>query len=300
MDKTILTFAMVDMMVHHLGKKINKHFESRLYHNAYKVYGVPRGGVFIAYALRAKFSALEVVDNPADADFIVDDILDSGKTQEHYKTFYRSKPFFAMVEPKTPDEKQWVVFPWEMGDGIVEGLEQNIVRILQFIGEDNTRGGLKETPKRTSDAWKFWCSGYGKKPEDILKSFEDGAENYNELIVVKDIPFYSKCEHHLADFFGTATVGYVPNGKIVGLSKINRLVDMYARRLQVQERLTHQIFDSLTTHLKPKGVGVLIKARHLCMESRGVCQQGHHTITSALGGTVFEDKGRSEFLKLAL
>jgi GTP cyclohydrolase I len=120
------------------------------------------------------------------------------------------------------------------------------------------------------------------------------------MVVVKDIPIYSKCEHHMADIFGTATIAYIPNGKIVGLSKLSRLADMYARRLQVQERLTNQIADALFKHLEPKGVAVMIKARHMCMESRGICQQGHHTVTTALKGVFLEEsETRAEFMALA-
>jgi len=130
--------------------------------------------------------------------------------------------------------------------------------------------------------------------------FEDGAEGCDEMVAVVNIPFYSKCEHHLADIFGTATIAYIPNGKIVGLSKLNRVLGIYARRLQVQERLTVQVVDALMDNLQPRGAGVVIKARHMCMESRGVCQQGHHTVTSALRG-VFKDQPstRAEFLALA-
>ena len=137
-------------------------------------------------------------------------------------------------------------------------------------------------------------------PKSILKVFEDGAEKHDQMVTVKDIPFYSHCEHHLAPFFGTVTISYIPNGRIVGLSKLSRLADAYARRLQVQERLTEQIADALVEHLQPLGVGVLIKARHLCMESRGVCQQGHHTVTTALRGAIKDEpQTRSEFLRLA-
>ncbi len=134
---------------------------------------------------------------------------------------------------------------------------------------------------------------------NILKVFEDGADNYDQMITVENINFYSLCEHHIAPFFGTVTVGYIPNGCIVGLSKIPRLVDMFAKRLQVQERLTSQIADALNTHLKPLGVGVLIKARHLCMESRGIKQVGSHTITTALRGVMTEGHPKQEFLNLA-
>lgn len=161
------------------------------------------------------------------------------------------------------------------------------------------REGLKETPDRVAKAWAFWLSGYDRDPVDVLKVFEDGAEGYDELVMVKDIPVYSKCEHHLADIFGTATIAYIPNGKVVGLSKLSRLTDIFARRLQVQERLTCQIADALQEHLEPKGCGVLLKCRHLCMESRGLCQQGHHTVTSALRGVLKEGEPRSEFLRLA-
>jgi len=120
------------------------------------------------------------------------------------------------------------------------------------------------------------------------------------MVIVKDIPIYSKCEHHLADIFGTCTIAYIPNGKIVGLSKLSRLANMYAKRLQVQERLTVQIADAINEHLQPQGVGVIIKARHMCMESRGICQQGHHTITSALRGVIKEEhEARSEFMLLS-
>lgn len=157
-----------------------------------------------------------------------------------------------------------------------------------------------ETPLRVAKALQFWTSGYDKNPGDILKVFEDGGEGYDEMVIVKDIPVYSQCEHHLASIFGTATIAYIPDGRIVGLSKLSRLADIFARRLQVQERLTAQIADSLWEHLKPKGVGVILRCRHMCMESRGLCQQGHHTITSALRGVIKEDhKVRSEFLSLS-
>ena len=178
--------------------------------------------------------------------------------------------------------------------------QQTIMDLLRMVGENPEREGLHETPARVVKAWKHWCSGYDQDPAEILKVFEDGAESYDQMVMVKDIPLYSKCEHHLADIFGTATIAYIPNGKIVGLSKFSRLVDIYARRLQVQERLTSQIADALWEHLEPKGVGVIVKARHMCMESRGIMQQGHHTVTTALRGAMMDEPGtRSEFLRQA-
>jgi len=175
----------------------------------------------------------------------------------------------------------------------------DIIRdLLQFIGEDTERGGLRETPPRVIKAWEEWTSGYEKEPKDVLKCFEDGGEKYNEMVLVKDLPFYSHCEHHLAPFFGTATIAYLPRKRIVGLSKLGRVLDIYAKRLQVQERLTAQVADALQDGLKPYGVGVLIKARHLCMESRGLAKQGHVTITSALRGSFLKGTVRQEFLML--
>ena len=153
---------------------------------------------------------------------------------------------------------------------------------------------------RVSRAWKHWTSGYDQDPAELLKAFEDGAEDYNELIVVRGIPVYSHCEHHLAPFFGKATIGYLPNGKIVGLSKLTRLVDCFAKRLQVQERLTIQIANALMTHLEPKAAGVVIRCRHMCMESRGIRTPGEETVTSAMLGELQPNLAlRTEFLALA-
>lgn len=172
--------------------------------------------------------------------------------------------------------------------------------LLQLLDPDFRRQGLVETPGRAAKAWQEWTAGYGMRASDILKVFEDGAEDCDEMVVVQNIPVYSHCEHHLAPIFGTATVGYLPSGSIVGLSKLNRLVDMYARRLQVQERMTNEIAKALMENLKPKGCGVLIRARHMCMESRGVKQSGSFTITSSMHGLFREDPTvRAEFLSLA-
>lgn len=178
--------------------------------------------------------------------------------------------------------------------------EIDIVRgLLSYIGEDPDREGLLETPARFLKAWEEYTRGYRERPEDILKSFEDGAQSVDEMVIVRDIPVYSLCEHHLAPFFGRAYVGYVPDKRILGLSKISRLVEIYARRLQVQERLTNQIADALDTHLQPLGVAVVIECRHMCMESRGVRHTGTATVTSALRGSIKSNADtRREFLSL--
>jgi len=177
--------------------------------------------------------------------------------------------------------------------------EQDWCRFLVSLGENPDRAGLVETPSRVAKAWKHWTSGYTKDPAECLKVFEDGAQEYNGLIVVRGIPVYSHCEHHLAPFFGKATIGYVPNGKIVGLSKLTHLVDCFSKRLQVQERLTVQIANALITHLEPKAVGVVIHCRHMCMESRGIRTQGEETVTSAMLGELLTNPGlRTEFFAL--
>ncbi|MFZ9994497.1 MAG: GTP cyclohydrolase I FolE [Steroidobacteraceae bacterium] len=176
---------------------------------------------------------------------------------------------------------------------------QMVRDLLAYIGEDPAREGLLETPSRFLKAWREYTRGYLEKPEEILKAFEDGAERVDEMVIVRDIPVYSLCEHHLAPFFGKAYVGYIPDQKILGLSKISRLVEVFARRLQVQERLTNQIADALHTHLQPLGVAVVIECRHMCMESRGVRHTGTATVTSALRGSIKNDPdSRREFLSL--
>ncbi len=270
-----------------------------------KAFAIPRGGIPAAYAVQAAsnwtMTKLELVTDPLEADFFIDDIIDSGVTMQKWCDDYPGIPFFALIDKtdeNSPWKDDWVVFPWE-GDN-ESSFEDNIRRLLQFVGEDASREGLLETPHRVAKAWGHWCSGYGKDAASLLKVFEDGAEKYDQMVIVKDIPLYSHCEHHLAPIFGTASIAYIPNGKIVGLSKLSRLVDMYGRRLQVQERLTDQIADALVENLQPIGVGVIIKARHLCMESRGICQQGHHTVTTSLRGAIKDEpQTRSEFLKLA-
>ena len=171
--------------------------------------------------------------------------------------------------------------------------------LLRAGGEDPDREGLLETPARFLRAWREWTSGYAENPGEILKTFDDGAGSYDEMVLVRDIPVYSLCEHHLAPFFGVAHVGYLPQGRIVGLSKLNRLVGAFSRRLQVQERLTTQVADTLFDALKPHGVAVMLECRHMCMESRGIRQPGAATITSAMRGHIKDDaKSRAEFLNL--
>jgi len=176
-------------------------------------------------------------------------------------------------------------------------IKEAISLLLEGVGEDPMRDGLQETPGRAAEAWAQWCSGYAEKPEDVLKTFP--SEDYDEFIIEANIPVYSMCEHHLAPFIGVAHVGYLPGKKIVGLSKLSRLVDIFAHRLQVQERMTVQIADSLLKHIDAKGVGVIVQCRHMCMESRGIRRSGATTTTSAMRGVFFkEPHAKAEFISL--
>lgn len=167
---------------------------------------------------------------------------------------------------------------------------------LDALDDDPKREGLVDTPDRFAAACEKLYSGYNRKPEDVMRVFDD--ESYDEMIVVKDIEFYSTCEHHMIPFYGKAHIGYIPNGKIAGLSKMPRIVEIFSRRLQNQERLTFQIADTMDRLLKPKGVGVILEAKHLCMMARGVEKQNTVVTTSALTGLFKTNMNtRSEFLR---
>src|ERR1041385_4280835 len=177
-------------------------------------------------------------------------------------------------------------------------LEELAREVLSRLGEDPEREGLLSTPTRMDKAWHFLTKGYQEDPEKILR----GAlftENYDEMVIVKDVEMFSLCEHHMLPFFGKVHVAYIPNGKVLGLSKIPRLVDIFARRLQVQERLTVQIAETIQNAINPQGVGVVIEARHLCVMMRGVEKQHSSAVTShMLGSFRNSDKTREEFLSL--
>jgi GTP cyclohydrolase I len=195
---------------------------------------------------------------------------------------------YMIMDPETPKE----LSPSE------KKVAENVYSILEHIGEDPSRQGLLKTPERAAKAYSFITQGYEQDARKILRSamFD---EDYSEMVLVKDIELYSLCEHHMLPFFGKAHIAYIPNGKIVGLSKIPRIVDVFARRLQVQERLTIEIRDAIQETLEPAGVAVVIEAHHLCMQMRGVSKQNSATTTSAFSGAFLEDiKTRKEFISL--
>jgi GTP cyclohydrolase I len=250
-----------------------------------KYYGVPRGGQPIA-------ALLNPVDSPLEADFIIDDLIDSGSTREFYQSKYPGIPFVAVFDKtKEPELKgKWLKFPWEAKD---EPVEDNVRRILQYIGEDPNREGLKNTPKRFIKALKEITTPI----EFNFTTFD--SEGMDEMICQTNIPFSSTCEHHLLNFSGVAHVAYIPNGRIVGLSKLARVVDYYATRLQNQERITAQVAEKLMAELAPLGVAVVLKATHSCMCIRGVKKHDTWTTTSKMTGIFKEDiNARNEFLNL--
>jgi len=263
------------------------------------IYGVPRNGTVVAALLRGRHPDLDLAEQPdGPTTWIVDDLVDSGQTLARFN----GAPVDAMLRkpwspphlaPAARETAAWVVFPWETEDAP----ESNIVRLLTWLGEDPQRDGLRDTPERVLRALKEMTAGYGDDPRAILT--RQFAVGYDELVIERGIPFWSLCEHHLLPFHGTATVGYLPGARVVGLSKLVRLVECFARRLQVQERLTVEIAEALLEHLRARGVGVILRARHGCMETRGV-RAPAETVTSAMLGVFRDDaKARAELLALA-
>jgi len=179
-----------------------------------------------------------------------------------------------------------------------EEFEQAVTKVLELLGEDPKREGLLQTPKRVAKALKFLTEGYEQDPKEILNQALFSTSN-DEMVLVRDIEFYSMCEHHMLPIIGRAHVAYIPDGKVVGLSKIPRIVNVYARRLQIQEQMTEQIADAISQTIKPKGVAVVVHARHMCMEMRGVQKINSTTVSSALRGLFKSDeRTRNEFYNL--
>jgi GTP cyclohydrolase I len=267
------------------------------------VYGVPRGGLFpaavVAGQLRVPLSA-----TPERGTLVVDDLVDSGATLTPYTldadlyvdALFRKSTSPSGIAPHAELRDGWLVFPWEHNDSA--GPEDAVLRLLNFIGEDATREGLVDTPGRVCRSLAELTGGYNDDPATILSTVF--TEQHDQMVVLDGVEFTSLCEHHMLPFVGTAVVGYVPRGKVVGLSKLARLVECYARRLQVQERMTEQIALALMTHLEPEGAGVVIRAHHSCMGCRGVRKPSARMTTSALLGIMrYSPDARSEFLAFA-
>ena len=203
-----------------------------------------------------------------------------------------------MTKPTTPTTEELLLNDLDTKPQNARAIAAHVREIIRLVGEDPEREGLRKTPERYERALKFLTSGYHQNVDHVLNGATFSVA-YDEMVVVKDIEFFSLCEHHLLPFFGKAHVAYLPSNKVVGLSKIARLVNMFARRLQIQERMTCQIAKSIEEKIAPQGVGVIIEARHLCMQMRGVEKQHGSAVTSAMLGAFRENKQtRDEFLAL--
>jgi GTP cyclohydrolase I len=273
------------------------------------IYAIPQGGVPAGIALAEYLQAdlipfEEIGEHAKHKVLIVDDLIDSGKTICDFVGYpvavlghkFKAKlpicpAFFAARSFPT----QWIHFWWEPKEDIDP--ERLVTRLLQYIGEDASREGLAETPARVIKSYKKLYGGYGIDPKSVMKTFTEGA--CDELVLLNEIHFHSTCEHHMLPFSGTMSIGYIPNGKVIGVSKLARLAEIFCRRLQIQERIGEQITSALMDELHPLGAACVIKAQHHCMTSRGVQQQSTVMVTSSLKG-VFRDspEARSEFMGL--
>lgn len=274
------------------------------------IYGIPRGGCHAALMVQSLAHRdgqhIMVMDHAVGGALIVDDLVDSGATLQPYvdkgydvDALFRKSVSPLDLCPASVGVDGWAVFPWELGQDEGTGAEDIVVRLLQFIGEDVRRDGLKDTPKRVLKAWKEITSGYAQDPVKILSTSFD--QPHDELVILRGIEFHSTCEHHMLPFYGTATVGYIPGEKVVGISKLARLVDCFARRLQIQERMCSQIAQTILDVLKPAGVGVILKAKHMCMGCRGVLKPDSDMVTSVMLGNLRDNpQARHEFLQLTV
>ena len=236
-----------------------------------KIYGIPRGGQVIAGLTGM------AVDTPEEATIIIDDLYDSGTTYSKWLKDYPDKEFVFLFNKNFEYQNTWLEFPWE--ESGEKEVEENVVRLLEYFGEDVNREGLKETPK-----WN--CTTFD-------------SEGYDEMIVQSNIPFHSLCEHHIAPFFGEGFIAYIPNKKIVGLSKLARCLETFSRKLQNQERITNEVAEFLQKELNPLGIAVVLRAKHMCMEMRGVKKHDTYTTTSKMMGVFKDDiNARQEFLNL--
>lgn len=296
--QVILTWSNVEMAAKRVVEDLRRRHMSPI-----RLWGIPRGGVYAALLIKSLLHQssipCEIVEDMHDANVIVDDIIQTGNTWKKVENALGDEEvlFYALYDKtQSSKEKRWLVFPWE--HAIMEtGPEENIVRVLEFLGEDPMREGLLETPSRVIRSWSLLYGGYHTDPHTVLKTFEEDSSD--EMIVLRNVEFYSTCEHHMLPFFGKAHIAYIPNGRVVGVSKLARLLEVFARRLQIQERICQQITHTLMEVLNPLGAACLLEAQHFCMTSRGVQKQSSVMVTSSLEGVFKTDSSvRQEFLSL--
>lgn len=269
--------------------------------NIDNIYGIPRGGIPPAIQVANKLG-LPLTDTPTTHNtLVIDDLVDSGATAEqhnttHFDALYRKPYSPPHLAPHADLQTDWLVFPWEQNTSEQHGPTDAIRRILEHIGENPNRDGLQDTPKRVLKTFNELCAGYTQHPETFLNvTFDITPDPNHELVAVHNIAFTSLCEHHLLPFQGHAHVAYIPNKKIVGLSKIPRVVNLYAQRLQVQERLTQQISDAIYQHLQPHAAITTITSHHSCMGIRGIQKPDATMTTTSVRGDL-PDRLRQEFM----
>jgi len=280
--------------------------------NYYGVHGIPTGansivGVIGQILELPIIEQLDLTDYNKQAILVVDDLVDSGGTLNRYMdsgyinvdALFRKPHSPKNLAPQAKEINGWIEFPWER-DRSESPAEDSIVRILEAIGENPDRDGLKETPKRVVRSWLELFSGYRKDPLSVIKTFE-GPEKYDEIIYLRDIEMYSTCEHHMLPFYGKAHIAYIPNGKVIGVSKLARLLEIFSRRLQIQERICSQVTGILMDELNALGAACIIEAKHLCIACRGIGKQNSVMGTSSIQG-VFRDKAeaRAELMTLLI
>ena len=288
MKKIILTWENIDEAISNLNLTNQK------------VYGVPKGGMIVAGLAKQTFTDITIITDPKKIkpDLILDDLIDSGATQIKYENKFSGVGFRALFDKRQIEGNPWIVLPWEADHPAgEESVEQNIIRMLEYIGEDAKREGLLDTPKRIINSWNELYAGYNQDPKTLLKHFD--AETYDQIVLLKDIELYSMCEHHILPFTGIAHVAYIPNKRVIGISKLARLVDIYARRLQIQERIGEQVTGFLMKELEAHGAACIIQASHMCMRMRGCSKQGSTMVTSSLKGVFFDKpEARQELMQL--
>lgn len=309
--KQKMTISMFQEACRNLARQISED------KNVLFLFPIPQGGVPVAMRLQKELHLLgqtlvEIVDedwytanclSKQNYLVVVDDIVDSGRTMEKYSAkglFTTAAIHLQANSAFTPSyyvEKIasdiWIEYWWEKKG---TDIESHIVRQLEYIGEDPNREGLLETPKRIVKSWDKLYGGYKIDPKSVFKSFADGA--CDSMVVLKDIEFFSTCEHHMLPFSGKAHIAYIPNGRVLGISKLARLLEIYSRRMQIQERIGEQIVDAIMENLGAKGAICVLEAQHHCMTARGVEKQKSIMITSSLRGVFEEISVRNEFLTL--
>lgn len=303
MSKHVLYYSLSEF------KNDSMKLASKIKKKYWGIYPVPQGGIALGMELSKLLDipilgVRDLKDVKGRDILIIDDLIDSGKTRSKFPDndfaciHIKSHAEFKMTGDTYAIHERvvdWIVYWWEGNED--KSIEDAVIRQLEYIGENPNREGLIETPKRVVKSWGELFSGYGQKPEDIMKTFMEGA--CDELVLLKDVEMYSVCEHHLLPFFGKCHVAYIPDKKVIGISKLARLVNMYSRRTQIQERIGEQVTTALMKYLKPKAAACIIEAQHLCMLMRGVQKQNSVMITSSLKGVFLTDnKAREELMRL--